>query len=165
MEDPHLETLRQEVERLEKEVKELEEANKQKAMEREEQAARKQAHFFLLNFFIPFYEGVCEKRETTLEEGMLNLIQNNETLDKLLTSNREQASQLVNLPEFRVVISAISPIAEKDDKWIKEKTPILLEVLENINESLSKTIKNTKGGKKWLADSMIGLKHVLFKTP
>ena len=94
---------------------------------------------------------------------MLNLIQNNETLDKLMTSNKEKAAQLVNLPEFRVVISAIRPIADKDDKWIKEKAPILLEVLEGVNQGLFNKIKNTKGGKKWLADSMIGLKHVLFK--
>ena len=96
---------------------------------------------------------------------MKTLIQDNETLDKILQSNKQQASQLVNLPEFRVVLTAIRPIADKDDKWIKEKTPIQLEVLKEINIDLANTIKNTKGGKKWLSDSMIGLKNVLFKTP
>ena len=111
MEAHPLETLEQEVKRLEERVEELTEQNKQKAELREEEAAKKQAHFFLINFFIPFFEGVCEKRNTSLEEGMLNLIQNNETLDKLLTSNKEQAAHLVSLPEFRVVISAMIPLS------------------------------------------------------
>ena len=165
MEDPQLETLKEEVELLQQKVDELTVLNKQKSELREEQAARKQAHFFLLNFFIPFFEGVCENRTMTPEEGIITLIQDNETLDQILLSNREQAAQLVDLPEFRVVISAIRSIADKDDKWIKEKSQVLLEVLEEVNGTLANSINKTKGGKKWFSDSLIGLKHVLFKSP
>lgn len=163
MEAPRLETLKEQVDRLEKEVKTLQKQVDKKVSDRVEAAAKDQARFFLVKFFIPFFEGICEFKGIRMEEAISALIYENRTLDEIFDENLEMTSSLMASPEFRVILTTVRPMADKSNKWIKDNSKILIDVLEEIHPEICTVITDTDGGEKWLFDSLFGIRDLLFK--
>lgn len=165
MEAPRLEALREQVDRLEKEIKTLQKKVDKKVADRIEAAAKEQARFFLIKFFIPFFEGVCEVKGIKLEQAISELIDENKTLDDIFEENIERTSSLMGSPEFRVVLTTVRPIADESDEWIEKHSLIILEVMEDIRPELAEVVYEADNGRKWFADSLIGIRKMLFKMP
>jgi len=156
-------TLKEQIDKLEKEVKSLQKKVDRKISDRVDAAAREQARFFLVKFFLPFFEGVCEVSGVTLEAAISELIVDNVTLDEIFEENLEKTSSLMASPEFRVVLTTVRPIVDKSDKWIKNHSLIILDVMEEIRPKVSKVILETDNGKEWFVASLIGVRDMLFK--
>lgn len=131
--------------------------------DRVEAAAKEQARFFLVKFFIPFFEGICEVKGIKMEEAISELIDDNRTLDKIFEENIEMASSLMASPEFRVLLTTVRPIADKSDKWIKDNSTIIIDVMKEIHPEMCKVISDTDGGEKWFIDSLFGIRNLLLK--
>ena len=164
-EAPSLEVLRESVAKLEKEVEKLQKQVDKQKRETAENIAKIQAKFFLEKFFVPFFDGLCEARNYTLDQVVTNLIDEDTTLDSLFEENLDRTSNLMASAEFRVVFSAIRPIIDNPDEWIKEHSLVLLEVMHEVRPSTAEIISTKDGGRKWFADSLIGLKHMLMSQP
>ena len=134
-------------------------------LKRKEDIAKIQARFFLEKFFVPFFDGLCEAQNYTLDQVVTILIEENKTLDSLFEENLDRTSNLMSTPEFRVVFSAIGPIMNASDDWFEENSLVLLEVMEEVCPSVAEIISTSDGGRKWFSDSIIGLKHMLFSQP
>ena len=158
-----METLKKQIDKLEKEVKALQKQVDKKKADTTKAAAKEQARFFLVKFFLPFFEGVCEVSGVTLEAAISELIVDNVTLDELFEENLEKTSSLMASPEFRVVLTTVRPVVDKSDKWIKSHSVIILEVMEEIRPEVSKVILETDNGKEWFVASLIGVRDMLFK--
>ena len=156
-------TLKEQIDKLEKEVKALQKKVDRKISDRVDAAAKEQARFFLVKFFLPFFEGVCEVSGVTLEAAISELIVDNVTLDEIFEENLEKTSSLMASPEFRVVLTTVRPIVDKSDKWIKSHSIIILEVMEEIRPEVYKVILETDNGKEWFVASLIGVRDMLFK--
>lgn len=160
---PRLETLKEQVDRLEREVKNLQKKVDKKVSDRVEAAAKEQARFFLVKLFIPFFEGICEVKGIKMEEAISCLIDENKTLDKIFEENIEMTSSLIASPEFRVILTTVRPIADKSDKWIKDNSKIIIEVMDEIRPEICKVIYSADNGVKWFTHSLIGIRNMLFK--
>jgi len=156
-------TLKEQIDKLEKEVKVLQKKVDKKISDRVDAAAKEQARFFLVKFFLPFFEGVCEVSGVTLEAAISELIVDNVTLDEIFEDNLEKTSSLMASPEFRVVLTTVRPVVDKSDKWIKNHSLIILEVMEEIRPEVYKVILETDNGKEWFVASLIGVRDMLFK--
>ena len=156
-------TLKAQIDKLEKEVKALRKKVDKKVADRRDAAAKEQARFFLLKFFLPFFEGVCEVSGVTLEAAISELIIDNKTLDEIFENNLDKTASLMASPEFRVVLTTVRPVVDKSDKWIKNNSMIILEVMEEIRPEVSKVIYETDNGKEWFIASLIGVRDMLFK--
>ena len=156
-------TLKEQIDKLEKEVKALQKKVDKKVSDRRDAAAKEQARFFLLKFFIPFFEGVCEVSGVTLEAAISELIIDNKTLDSIFEDNLDKTASLMASPEFRVVLTTVRPVVDKSDKWIKNNSIVILEVMEEIRPKVSKVIYETDNGKEWFIASLIGVRDMLFK--
>lgn len=165
LEAPRLETLREQVAKLEKEVKALQKKVDKKVSNSVEAAAKDQIRFFLVKFFIPFFEGVCEVKGIKLEQAISDLIDENKTLDELFEDNIEKTSSLMESPEFKVILTSVRPIANESDEWIEDHSLIILEVMKEIRPEIAKVIYEADNGMKWLVDSLIGIKKMLFTMP
>ena len=157
--------MKDQVDRLQKEVEALKKTVHNRAIEKAEYAARIQAAFFLRKFFIPYFEGVCEVKGTTIEEGFLILIKEGRTLDQVFEENIARTKDLMVTPEFRVVLSTLRPIANQSNEWIDEKSHTLLDVLQEIRPPLEAIIRQTEGGEQWFSESLIGIRRMLFQNP
>ena len=146
------------MEKLQKQV------DKQKK-ERLRDLAKIQARFFLEKFFVPFFDGLCESQGYTVDKVVTILIDEGTTLDNIFEENLDKTSNLMTTPEFRVVFSAIRPIIDNTDDWIKQHSLVLLEVMEEVRPSVAEIISTKEGGREWFANSLIGLKHMLFSQP
>ena len=133
--------------------------------ERLEDIAKIQARFFLEKFFVPFFDGLCEVKGYSVDQVVTILIDEGTTLDNLFEENLDRTSNLMTTPEFRVVFSAIRPIIDNPDEWIEEHSLVLLEVMDEVRPSTAEIISTKEGGRKWFADSLIGLKHMLCSQP
>jgi hypothetical protein len=133
--------------------------------ERLEDIAKIQARFFLEKFFVPFFDGLCEAQGYSVEQVVSILIDNGETLDTIFEENLDKTSNLMTTAEFRVVFTAIRPIIDKPDEWIEDHSLILLEVMDEVRPSVAEVISTKEGGRKWFADSLIGLKRMLMSQP
>ena len=133
--------------------------------ERLEDIAKIQARFFLEKFFVPFFDGLCEVQGYSVDQVVTILIDEGNTLDNLFEENLDRTSNLMTTPEFRVVFSAIRPIIDNPDEWIEEHSLVLLEVMDEVRPSTAEIISTKEGGRKWFADSLIGLKHMLCSQP
>jgi len=156
-------TLKEQIDKLEKEVKALQKKVDKKVSDRRDAAAKEQARFFLLKFFIPFFEGVCEVSGVTLEAAISELIIDNKTLDSIFEDNLDKTASLMASPEFRVVLTTVRPVVDKSDKWIKNNSMVILEVMEEIRPEVSKVIYETENGEEWFIASLIGVRDMLFK--
>jgi len=119
-------TLKEQIDKLEKEVKALQKKVDRKISDRVDAAAREQARFFLVKFFLPFFEGVCDVSGVTLEAAISELIVDNVTLDEIFEENLEKTSSLMASPEFRAVLTTVRPVVDKSDKGIKNHSLIIL---------------------------------------
>ena len=158
-------SLQEQVDKLQKEVDALKKKVQNRTMEKAEYVARIQAGFFLRKFFIPYFEGVCDVKRTTLEEGFLVLIKEGKTLDQVFEENMARTKDLMVTPEFRVVLSTLRPIANQSNEWIDEKSHTLLDVLQDIRPPLEAVIRQTEGGEQWFSDSLVGIRRMLFQSP
>lgn len=156
-------TIKEQIDKLEKEVKALQKEVKRKVADRRDAAAKEQARFFLVKFFLPFFEGVCEAKDIRLEAAISELIADNVTLDEIFEENIDKTAILMASPEFRVVLTTVKPVVDKSDKWIKNNAMIILEVMEEIRPKVSKVIYETDNGKEWFIASLIGIRDMLFK--
>lgn len=156
-------TIKEQIDKLEKEVKALQKEVKRKVADRRDAAAKEQARFFLVKFFLPFFEGVCEAKDISLEATISELIADNVTLDEIFEENIDKTAILMASPEFRVVLTTVKPVVDKSDKWIKNNAMIILEVMEEIRPKVSKVIYETDNGKEWFIASLIGIRDMLFK--
>ncbi|GAG56639.1 unnamed protein product [marine sediment metagenome] len=98
-----------------------------------------------------------------MEEAISALIDDDRTLDKIFEENIEMASSLMASPEFRVLLTTVRPVADKSDKWIKDNSTIIIDVLEEIHPKMCKVISDTDGGEKWFIDSLFGIRNLLLK--
>lgn len=152
--------------RLEAEIRELEEKVRAKAAEKASVAARMQAHVFLERIFMPYIEGLCEGLGLSPEDGVRHLVKEGKTLDALAYENREALGEVLSQTEIRVMTAAAAnPLAKVSDEWIRETTGTLLKVMEKIRPSLANVISETPGGRDWFADSLTGLRGILFGKP
>ena len=158
-------SLEAEIKQLEKEIEMLEKKFKDQELEKERKMAQIQASIFIEKMFIPFFEGLCEAKGTTLEDGIADLIQNDETLDEIITKNAVRTNILMKEPEFQIVLMASRPIADKSDEWIKEQSMILIEVMNEIRPTLAQIIWQNDKGRDWFENSLIGLRNVFFRVP
>ena len=165
MEEEVLESLRSQVDRLEAEVHELEELVRAKTEKAATDAARLNARLFLQILFIPYVEGLCEGFGTTPEDGMKKLVEDEATLGDLFGTNRESMVELLSKPECRVAIAIASPVAKKDEEWLQEKSDLLLDVMGEVRPRLSEAIREIPGGPEWFAESLVGLRNILFGKP
>ena len=97
------------------------------------------------------------------EEGVVQLIQENNTIDKIATKNHTETANFLKMPELNVLRSMASDILSNPDTWYTENSPLVLEVMDNLRPTLSYTIRNTEGGTKWLNDSLLGIKNLLIQ--
>ncbi|GAJ09992.1 unnamed protein product, partial [marine sediment metagenome] len=51
------------------------------------------------------------------------------------------------------------------DEGIKDRMVVLLEVMEKIRPPMANIIITTPGGQKWLYQSLVGLRNILFGAP
>lgn len=130
-----------------------------------EDIAKIQARFFLEKLFIPFFDGLCESQNYTLDEVVTILIDEGTTLDNIFEDNLDRTSNLMTTAEFRVVLTALRPIIGKPDEWVDDNSLVLLEVMEEVRPSVAEIISTKEGGRKWFSDSIIGLTHVLSSVP
>jgi len=99
----------------------------------------------------------------TPEEGVVQLIQENNTIDKIATKNHTETANFLKMPELNVLRSMASDILSNPDTWYTENSPLILEVMDQLRPTLSYTIRNTEGGTQWLNDSLLGIKNILLQ--
>lgn len=157
-----LESLRSQVASLEAEIRELEEKVRAKATEKAAATARLQARIFLDRIFKPYIDGLCEGLGLDPGSGVQRLIESETTIDKLAVDNREALEAFLAQTECRVVIAIAGPVARKPDEWIRERADGLLEEMEVSYPDMAKAIIDSPGGREWFAESLIGLREILF---
>jgi len=160
-----METLRKQIEELESDIAQLEENVRIKKAEKATVAAQVQARIFLESIFAPYMEGLCDIWGMSPEEGLLVLINENASLDKIANDNREALTEFMSQPEVRVITAVASPLGNMTDEWIRDKMTVLLEVMEKIKPSLANIIITTPGGQEWFYESLKGLRNILFGKP
>ena len=112
---------------------------------------------------MPYIDGLSEGMNVTPEEGIITLINENNTIDKIATRNHTETDIFLKMPELNVLRSVASDILSNSDTWYTENSPLILEVMDNLRPTLSHTIRNTEGGTQWLNDSLIGIKALLLQ--
>ncbi|GAH20743.1 unnamed protein product [marine sediment metagenome] len=160
-----VESLRKQIEELEADIAELEEKIRTKKAEKATAASQVQARIFLERIFAPYMEGICDVRGLSPEEGLRILINEEDTLDRIASNNREALTEFLSQPEVRVIVAIARPLGDVSDEWIKEKIGVLLEVMGKIRPELANVIMTTPGGQRWFHDSLIGLRNILFGKP
>jgi len=160
-----METLRKQIEELESDIAQLEENVRIKKAEKATVAAQVQARIFLESIFAPYMEGLCDIWGMSPEEGLLVLINENASLDKIANDNREALTEFMSQPEVRVITAVASPLGNMTDEWIRDRMTVLLEVMEKIKPSLANIIITTPGGQEWFYESLKGLRNILFGKP
>jgi len=160
-----VETLRKQIQELESDIAGLEEKIRIKNAKKATAAAQVQARIFLESIFAPYMDGLCDIWGLSPEEGLRVLIKENASLDKIANDNQEALKEFLSQPEIRVIAAVARPLGEVSEEWIKEKTGILIEVMEKIRPELANVIITTPGGQKWFLDSLTGLRNILFGKP
>ena len=153
----------QEITFLEKEVKRLEKLVKEKTEQAKLNASKTAIRLFLGKLILPYIDGLSEGMNVTPEEGIITLINENNTIDKIATRNHTETDIFLKMPELNVLRSVASDILSNSDTWYTENSPLILEVMDNLRPTLSHTIRNTEGGTQWLNDSLIGIKALLLQ--
>ena len=156
-------TLSEEVTFLEKEVKRLEKLLKDRTEQAKIDASKLSIKLFLGKIILPYIDGLCEGMNQTPEDGVAQLIKENNTIDKIATKHGTETANFLKLPELNVLRSVASDILSNPDTWYTENSPLVLEVMDNLRPTLSYTIRNTEGGTQWLNDSLLGIKNILLQ--
>ena len=160
-----MESLRKQIRELESEIAELEENIRLKAKEKSTVAARMQAQIFLERIFAPYMDGLCDGWNMRPEDGLRLLIEKELTLDKIANENRDDIMEFLSQPECSVIVTAARPLGDVSDEWIKDKTVVLIDVMNKIRPTLANTILTTPGGEEWFYESLTGLRDILFGNP
>lgn len=160
-----VENLRKQIQELESDIAKLEENVRVKKAEKATVAAQVQARIFLERVFAPYMDGLCDVWGLSPEEGLLLLIKENVSLDGIANDNREALDEFISQPEVRVIATIARPLGDVSEEWIKDKIGVLLDVMWKIRPELANVIMTTPGGQKWLNDSLIGLRNILFGKP
>ena len=147
---------------LEADIERLEIEIKEKASKKATALARMQSKLFLEQIFSPYINGVCKVLEVSPVEGLQKLIVDDKTVGKLAKENPDVVSELISLPEMKVLIAIASPLKNVSEDWIEEKMDVLFEVMSEIRPELAKIIVDTPGGTLWFYNSLTGLRDVLF---
>ena len=150
---------------LEADIERLEIEIKEKASKKATALARMQSKLFLEQIFSPYINGVCKVLEVSPVEGLQKLIVDDKTVGKLAKENPDVVSELISLPEMKVLIAIASPLKNVSEEWIEEKMDVLFEVMSEIRPELAKVILGTPGGTLWFYNSLTGLRDILFGKP
>ena len=154
--------MRRDIKVLEADIERLDIEIKEKASKKATALARMQSRLFLERVFSPYINGVCTILEVSPEDGIRKLILDNKTVAKLAKNNPAAVSELLSLPEMKILIAIASPLKNVSEEWIEEKMDILFEVMTEIRPKLANTITETPGGTVWFYDSLTGLRDILF---
>jgi len=155
----------EEIQSLEADIAELEENIKAKASAKATALARMQARIFLERIFAPYIDGVCLAWGVSPEEALRILIKEEATFGKIAADNPAELKELLNHPPIKALLDIASPLKDVTNDWVNEKMGILFEVMANLRPSLAKIIVDTPGGREWFADSLTGLKDILYGKP
>ena len=154
--------MRRDIKVLEADIERLDAEIKEKASKKATALARMQSKLFLERVFSPYINGVCTVLEVSPEEGIRKLILDNNTVAKLAKNNPAALSELLSLPEMKILIAIASPLKNVSKDWIEEKMDVLFEVMSEIRPELAKIIIDTPNGVEWFYDSLTGLRDILF---
>ena len=157
-----MESLRKQIQELEADIKELEEKIRTHSAEKKTLIAQAQAQIFLERIFAPYMDGLCSIWGLSPEDGLRHLIEEEATLDKIAYDNSDDLMEFMSQPELRIMITVARPLEDVSEEWIKDKTDVILEVMERIRPSLARIIITTPGGIEWFYDSLTGLRDILF---
>lgn len=155
--------LETEISVLEKEVTRLEKLIVKTTEEAKTKLNKAAIRIFLGKLILPYIDGLSEGRNVTPEEGIKQLIEENNTIDKIATNNHTETDIFLKMPELNVLRSVATEILNNPNSWYTDNSPLILEVMDNIRPSIATTIRETTGGTKWLDDSLIGIKNLLIQ--
>ncbi len=146
-----IENLKQRVQNLQQQVNQLKQKIAEVAREAKIKAIRQQAAVWWNNFILPYLEGVAERYNEPLEDGVARLIR--EKKNPLRYRRKEAEANMhrfFSLEYTRPLLHLIRPVLRWPPEQVRQAAEIMLDQVIRIERpGLYEAIVNTEGGKQW----------------